>query len=213
VAAGGGVVLQEWIRGSRESVSLLWSDGRARARFAQVAQRMFPPLGGSSVVRESIPLPRDLTAYAERLVGAMNFEGYAEVEFRRDASGRGVLMEINPRLSASVELAVRAGVDFPRLLYAAANGEHSAEPSAYRTGLRMRWLGGDIRWLRATLAGRGRPEVDAPWRAVVTFAADFLRPARYDYIAPGDLRPAVTATVGLVAAALERGRASLWSHT
>src|SRR6185437_14305373 len=49
-------------------------------------------------------------------------EGYSEVEFRYSASGVPYLMEVNPRLSASVEVAVRAGVDFPRLLYQWARG-------------------------------------------------------------------------------------------
>ena len=54
------VVLQEWLPGDREALSFLYAQGRVWARFAQRADRTFPPLGGNSVLRESIPLPGDV---------------------------------------------------------------------------------------------------------------------------------------------------------
>jgi len=187
---GGSVVAQEWLPGAREAISFLYAGGTVWARFAQVAHRMNPPLGGSSVLRESISLPADAASGAECLIRTIGLEGYSEVEFRRDASGRPVLMEINPRLSASVEIAVRSGVNFPYLLYAWAAGEPIKQIVEYRTGIRMRWLGGDIRYLIETITHQGRPDVSPLPRAVSTFALDFLRPAAYDYIDLADLWPA-----------------------
>ena len=120
-------------------------DGKIWARFAQRADRTFPPLGGNSVMRESIPLPGTSRPRPRRLVAEIGLDGYSEVEFRRDAQGRAALMEINPRLSASLEIAVRAGIPFPRLLHDWASGEPLQETPGYRAGLRMRWLGGDSR--------------------------------------------------------------------
>ena len=204
VRAGGTVVLQQWVTGSREAVSVLYAAGRVRARFAQVAERMFPPLGGSSVLRESIELPVDLLDAAERLVDAAGLEGYSEVEFRRDATGCPHLMEINPRLSASVEVAVRAGVDFPALLYAWATGEDVPEANGYTRGLRMRWLGGDLRWLRETLRHQGRPEMLPAGRAIAIFARDCVRPAAYDYVSLSDPRPVLLAAAGFGLRAIDR---------
>ena len=82
------------------------------------------------MLRVSIPLPPDVNTAAERLVTELDLEGYSEVEFRRDRQGNAVLMEINPRLSASVEVAVRAGVPFSRLLYAWAAGSPSSRSIA-----------------------------------------------------------------------------------
>ena len=202
--AGGQVLLQEWLRGSREAVSLICVDGRIRARFAQVARRMLPPLGGSSIVRESIPLPADLTEAAEALVLAADLEGYVEVEFRRDVEGNAYLMEMNPRLSASVEIAVRSGVDFPQLLYTWARGAAMPSPPAYRVGVQMRWLGGDIQWLQQTLAGRGRPETVPPATALRQFARDSMTPYYYDYVMVRDPGPALTATSRMLAKAVLR---------
>ena len=66
-------------------------------------------------------------------------------------------MEINPRLSAAVEIAVRSGVSFPVLLYRWAAGEPLSEVSGYRTGLRMRWMAGDVEWLQTAFTQPGRP--------------------------------------------------------
>jgi predicted ATP-grasp superfamily ATP-dependent carboligase len=194
--AGIDVVLQEWLPGAREALSFFHANGRTWARFAQRAHRTFPPLGGNSVLRESIRLPGDIAPAAERLVAELGLEGYSEVEFRRDAQGRAALMEINPRLSASVEIAVRAGVPFARLLHDWARSEPLQETSGYRAGLRMRWLGGDLSWLRSVLSQQPGPDVPSPGRALGTFAADFVRPLRYDYVDRRDLRPALVAAAG-----------------
>jgi predicted ATP-grasp superfamily ATP-dependent carboligase len=192
--AGGLAVAQEWLPGAREAVSLFRAEGRIWARFTQVAHRMLPPLGGASVVRESIRPRPDLDEASEQLVTACDLDGYSEIEFRRDAEGVPRLMEINPRLSASVEIAVRAGVDFPLLLYRWAAGEQLRASTGYRTGLRMRWLGGDVEWLRETLRGQGRPDIDPAAQAVARFVADTMRPMSYDYMALDDLRPALVAS-------------------
>ncbi len=196
LADGVEAVVQEWLPGDREAVSLMHAKGRIWARFAQRADRTFPPLGGNSVLRESIPLPDDIAPGAERLVLELGLDGYSEVEFRRDAHGRPALMEINPRLSASVEIAVRAGVPFPRLLYRWASGEQLQEQDGYRSGLRMRWLGGDLSWLRSVLGQPPGPDVPSRGRALKAFAAEFAHPAHYDYIDPSDPKPVLTAASG-----------------
>ena len=187
-------VVQEWLPGDREAVSLIYAQGRVWARFAQRTTRAVPLLGGSSVRRESIPLPPDIARDAERLVMELGLEGYSEVEYRRDAAGRAALMEINPRLSASVEVGVRAGVPFPRLLYDWASGEPLEEQTGYRSGVRMRWLGGDLSWLKNVLAHQDHPDAPPRGRAMGVFLADFLRPMSYDYLDPRDPRPALQAT-------------------
>ena len=193
-AGGRTVAVQEWLSGEREAVSLMYADHRFYGRFAQVAHRMNPPLGGSSVLRESVAPSPVLVDAAEGLVSAAGLEGYSEVEFRRGADHRPRLMEINPRLSASVEIAVRAGVDFPTLLYRWAAGLPMRRQDAYRTGLRVRWLGGDLRWLRTSLQTQGRPDVPTTTNCVAQFVGGFFRRGSYDYLDPTDVRPAMVAT-------------------
>jgi len=198
-------LVQQLARGSREAVSVFYAHGKVWASFAQVAHRTTPVLGGISVVRESISMPAELESAALALVRAMDLEGYSEVEFRRDAMGRPLLMEINARLSGSLEVAVRSGVPFPALLWQWAAGEPLIPVLAYRTGIKMRYLKGDIKWLRENIETRGRrPDTVPPGKAVAIFAKDFLHRQRYDYLDKSDLGPSVAALAGNLGLAQQR---------
>jgi predicted ATP-grasp superfamily ATP-dependent carboligase len=192
---GGVALFQQLLSGRREAVSFLYADGEVHARFAQWAKRTRPPLGGESVLRQSIAVPPDIGEQAERLVREIDLEGYSEVEFRRDGAGAPYLMEINPRLSASVEIAVRSGVDFPYLLFQWANGGPIDRVESYRTGAWLRYLKGDLMTTIAAFQQRGRPGVTSPTRAALGFGLSFFRPMAYDYVDWKDPLPAVkTAT-------------------
>jgi cation diffusion facilitator CzcD-associated flavoprotein CzcO/predicted ATP-grasp superfamily ATP-dependent carboligase len=195
---GGTILLQPLISGRREAVNLMYANGEVYARFAQWAKRTNPPLGGDSVVRQGIAVPADIGDQAERLVRAIDLEGYSEVEFRRDDAGVPYLMEINPRLSASVEIAVRAGVDFPSLLYQWASDQPIERVGSYRIGGWMRYLGGDIKTTIAALHQRGRPQIPTPIRAIGDFGASFFQPMAYDYLDWRDPLPAARAAAGFV---------------
>ncbi len=195
---GGTVLLQQFLDGKREAMSFLYARGHMYARFAQWAKRTDPPLGGTSVLRQSIPIPPDIGDQAERLVRAIDLEGYSEVEFRRDRAGKAYLMEINPRLSASLEIAVRCGVDFPRLLYQWASGDRIDEVEEYRVGKWMRYLTGDFVTTILSLRRRGQPGIASPARTLFDFGTTFFVPMWYDYLDWRDPRPLLPATVGAV---------------
>ena len=147
-------VVQELAPGVRETIKLFRVDCAVVSRFAMRVDRCWPPLGGSSVYRESIAPPADVLERAEALVDAMSLDGYSEVEFRRDRDGEALLMEVNPRLSQSVELAIRSGIDFAHMQVEWARGR-TVEPAwTYRTGIRLGWLAGEAR-----LAGSSRPSL------------------------------------------------------
>ena len=186
-------LFQEFLPGRREAVSFLYAGGVIYARFAQWAKRMSPPWGGESILRQSIPVPADIGDQAERLVREIDLEGYSEVEFRRDNAGVPYLMEVNPRLSASVEMAVRSGVDFPYLLYQWALGGPVDKVETYRVGNWMRYLAGDLMTTIAALRLRGRPGVARPARAVLDFGLSFFKPMGYDCADWRDLLPTLKA--------------------
>jgi len=177
---------------------MFYAQGQFYARLAQWAKRTVPPLGGTSVLRQSIVIPPDIGAQAERLIRAIDLEGYSEVEFRRDSTGTPYLMEINPRLSASVELAVRAGVDFPHLIYQWANGDRITMVKEYRTGIWMRYLRGDLATTLEAFLQCGRPGVMPPSRALLAFVSSFTTPMGYDYFDWKDPVPALSSAAHFV---------------
>ena len=192
---GSPVLFQQFLSGRRESIHLMYASGQIHARFAQWARRTLPPLGGLSVLRQSIPLPADIGEQSEGLIREIDLEGYSEVEFRRDAAGTPYLMEINPRLSASIELAVRSGVDFPYLMYQWATRQRIDTVRGYRVGQWMRYLWGDIYTTVETIREHGRPGVTPPAKALFEFCASFFVPMYYDTLDWQDPLPASMAFI------------------
>jgi predicted ATP-grasp superfamily ATP-dependent carboligase len=190
---GGSLLYQQFLSGRQESVSLLYAHGEVQARFAQWTLRAQPPLGGVSTYRQSIEMPEDTGSQAERLVREIELEGYSQVQFRRDSAGKPYLMEINPRLTSGIEVAVRAGVDFPYMVYQWANDERIDRVQGYRPGVRMRYLEGDLLTTLQTFGQWGRPGVTLPPKAVLEFLGTFFVPTGYDYFDWEDPHPALTA--------------------
>lgn len=205
LAAGAPVLVQELLSGRREGVTLLIQDNDVRASFAHTEHRTSPALGGASVLRESIPMPEDIFDAAVRLVKALGLQGLCGVEFRRNASNQPLLMEINARLAGQIETALVSGVDFALMTWQWAAGQRVDPPAGYRTEVRMRWLRGDMRWLRDNHRQAGRPGSLSRGRALWTFAAEFARLPRYDCWDRRDLRP-VLAEIRTTAAAIRNSK-------
>jgi predicted ATP-grasp superfamily ATP-dependent carboligase len=133
-------LVQEYIPGQVHEVCALFCRGEPRALLTQARLRMRPATGGAGVdnvtTRED-----DLQEQAVELLRALHWHGPAQVEFKRDArDGTPTLLEVNPRFWGTLDLSVRAGIDFPNLsLRLAVDGD--VEPCwDYRVGLRYRWL-------------------------------------------------------------------------
>jgi predicted ATP-grasp superfamily ATP-dependent carboligase len=187
--AGAGVLAQQWVPGRREGVTLFIAGGEVVAACGHVAHRTTPPLGGASVVRESIRVPDDTLDAAVRLVKAIGLQGVCEVEFRRDAENRPLLMEANARLAGTIENAVQAGVDFPLMIWCLATGAEVIPVASYRYGIRTRWLHGDLRWLRQNWHRSRRPDGMSHARSVYTFISEFSKSRHYDYFDRHDMMP------------------------
>ncbi len=204
LADGAGVLAQQWACGRREGVTLFITASDVLASFGHVEHRTTPPLGGASVVRESITLSPDVLEPAVRLVRAIGLQGICEVEFRRDAAGTPLLMEVNARPAGTMENAILAGIDFPLMLWRWAAGLPVDHVSEYRVGVRMRWLHGDLRWLRENFQRAGRPDSLAWRRAVWAFAAEFTKTWHYDYLDCRDPMPFLIELLSIAASGRRR---------
>jgi predicted ATP-grasp superfamily ATP-dependent carboligase len=205
---GAPVLVQELAPGRRETIKLFRDRSRVLVRVAMVVDRAWPPLGGSSVMRRTVAVPEDTVEFAERLVGEIGLDGYSEVEFRRDARGRPLLMEVNPRLSQSVEVALRAGVDFGRMQLEWARGGTIPRPNAPAVGLRVGWIAGDLRLLVGALAGSEPPRPRFGETARAVFSDYALHLARWEGFDVRDRRPMLAAVTFAARGLASRGRAN-----
>lgn len=170
-AAAFPILLQQRVSGVGEGFFALRWGGRTVAMFAHRRLREKPPDGGVSVYRESMALEDSLMRPGLRLLDALDWNGVAMIECKRDPStGRPVVMEINGRFWGSLQLAIDAGVDFPALLLRCVAGETVPLCRDYRVGVRSRWFWGDVDHLYMRLRGDGA-RVGSRLQAV----RDFLR--------------------------------------
>jgi len=174
-------LVQKKIQGPGIGIFLLARNGDVLAKFAHRRIREKPPSGGVSVLCESIRPPAEALATATQLISINRLHGVAMVEFKWDAiDNRPKLIEVNARFWGSLNLAIRAGVDFPFLLYRLATGENAEGPVEYRIGMKSRWELGDLDHLlirlkrdpdHPSVAGTRVRKRDA----VSDFFADFFR--------------------------------------
>lgn len=144
-------------------------DGVAVAETTAQKLRLAPPRTGfpCAIVSREIP---EIIEPARRLLAGMGYEGFANVEFKRDErDGVYKLMEVNGRPNYSNLLSLRVGVNFPWIAYShLVYGSVPERPPRQRNGVFWIALPAD-----AIRAGRGqRPrlaELTRPYRGPHVF--------------------------------------------
>ena len=199
------ILVQERITGPGLGAFVLADGGCTIATFGHRRIREKPPTGGVSVYREAVALRDDVRGHAERILEAFEWTGVAMVEFKEDAAtGTPYLMEVNGRFWGSLQLAIDAGVDFPRLLVDRALGRDPGPAVTGRTGIRSRWLWGDVDHLLWMLRARGdvraaHPELPSRLGALGRFLVPWRPGDRFEVLSARDPRPFLRETVQWVA--------------
>ncbi len=146
------LLIQQRIVGPGVGVFLLMWNGECVASFSHRRIREKPPSGGVSVYRESLAMDDVLLGRSIALLRDFDWDGVAMIEYKVDEkTGVPYLMEINGRFWGSLQLAVDAGVDFPVLLVDAADGQSPEHVMTYETGVRLKWLWGEVDHLIARM--------------------------------------------------------------
>jgi protein-tyrosine-phosphatase/predicted ATP-grasp superfamily ATP-dependent carboligase len=147
-----GVIAQELVPGYGVGAFFLRHGGRIRLRFAHRRLHEVPWTGGVSSLCESSDDPEVLAA-GERLLEAIDYEGVAMVEFRKEDGKSPAFLEINGRLWGSLGLALRAGADFPRAMVEChLHGSTTVSQPDLTKRIRWRNLGLELDYLRSVFA-------------------------------------------------------------
>jgi predicted ATP-grasp superfamily ATP-dependent carboligase len=206
-AAAFPLLLQQRVVGPGIGVFLLLWDGEQYAQFAHRRLCEKPPSGGVSVYCESITVDKTLLERSRALLERFGWRGVAMVEYKRDSStGEVYLMEVNGRFWGSLQLAIDAGVDFPRLLASCALGERVEPRTSYRVGVRSRWWWGQVDHLIGRVRRRATatslpPETSSATRVLGDLLLGPFRRADYEEVLWwNDPRPFVNETIRWVGA-------------
>src|SRR5690625_2543289 len=98
------------------------------------------------------------------------------VEFRISPEGVPYLMEVNTRFWGSLQLAIDAGADFPKLLWGIEQRLPLGAQEGYRIGQRLRWFLGYVDGLYIYL--KGPYQLRHKLRRILQFLRPHLRHSR-----------------------------------
>jgi len=125
-------------------VYVLFRDNRLAASYVHTSLRIHTALPDKYFPRMiSTPIKDDkIVGLTASFLQKIGWEGMAAVQFYIDPRDNiAKLIEINPRVPAGVESAMRAGIDFPYLWYQLAMGEPVKKQTDYRCdGIKFRWI-------------------------------------------------------------------------
>lgn len=105
------MMAMEYLPGVEGSVDLIAEKGKI----------LYMAYRESTVNLHSIPqiseLKNNSEAYeiAEKVIKSLNFSGSADLDFKNDSEGHPVLMEINPRIAATMKIFMVGGMNLPYL--------------------------------------------------------------------------------------------------
>ncbi len=116
----------------------------------------------------------------ERLVSELDYTGVGLAQFQLDTkTGVRSLLEINPRIAGSQDIAEKSGLESSRLALALARGDQldgAWRGAVNQPGVRYGWTYGDLRGLRSSLAKKEISVGEAlVWLAKAAFAAVRIR--------------------------------------
>ena len=145
----GGMVVQDYIpqTGTQYKCEVfLDADGAPKSAVVFDKTRWYPVDGGSTCCSCSVHRP-DIAADCIKLLQHIGWVGYGDVDLIEDPrDGVAKVMEINPRITASVKVCFAAGVDFARQIVELGMGLPVTDYPDYRDGVRLRYMHTDLLW-------------------------------------------------------------------
>jgi len=134
-------IIQEFIQGETiYTVYVLFNKGKHVASMVKKVCRQYPSSFGPVIAYDTI-LNEKIRSIAVNLFKQLNWNGPANINFIIDPKdNKPKMLEINPRLWATVEMSIKSGIDFPYMLYKLALGEKIEETTDYIINQRFRWV-------------------------------------------------------------------------
>jgi carbamoyl-phosphate synthase large subunit len=130
-------LVQEHLPGTEYSIDVLAdAAGRVVASVPRVRERIE---SGVSVAGRTLH-DAALEWLGATVARATGLTYIANIQFRRDAAGRAALLEVNPRVPATLPLTVASGVDMPRMALDSLRGMPLPEQAGFRDVAMVRYL-------------------------------------------------------------------------
>jgi len=133
-------LIQEYIPGKIHDALFLFNKGKMKAALTQIREVTYPLSGGVGVNNITTYEP-ELIKYGKEILEFINWHGPCQVEVKKDTrDGKYKLIEINPKLWGTLDLSIKAGINFAvKTLEIAMNGD-TREQYKYTVGLKYKFI-------------------------------------------------------------------------
>lgn len=142
-------VFQEYIPQTNiqyECAMFLDKDANVKTSTVFSKNRWFPVDGGSSTFNISVDIP-EIKETCIKLLKIINWRGAADIDLIYDPrDGAYKVLEINPRVSGSVKILFKSGVNIAEQIIQDNFGEEVTDYTRYKTGVRLRCIHTDLLW-------------------------------------------------------------------
>lgn len=125
------------------SCSGVVADGRLLALTTSRVLRLWPPIAGMHAYAETVAAPDGLAERAQALLASLGWQGIFQLQLLELADGRLAVIDLNPRVFASIALDVDAGANLAAVWCDWLLGRDPA-PVRARPAMRYRWEEGDL---------------------------------------------------------------------
>ena len=133
-------IIQEYIGGPTYLTQTLSQNGKVKSIISHRKIREWPLTGGTTTRAVTIDEPK-LDDYATRMLEALDWHGEAGFEWKYSkAEDDFYFIEMNPRFEGSLDIAIKAGVNFPVMLIKIMEDEELPDKCNYIKGLHYRWF-------------------------------------------------------------------------
>lgn len=195
-------IAQEYVKGTEYCLRGLYTDGDVKVTSQKKLIRGYKYARGPSIYHQAVDIPA-LQSAGVALLDELEWEGLASVGFIRDHSGTFKLLEVNPRVPASMPVDIHAGINYPVYLWDLATAGAVDISPTYRSGVASHLLRGEGVHLHSVLfedyALAEKPSVlGTAWN----IASSLITQPHFDYLSLDDpapfVRDALNATQDLV---------------
>jgi predicted ATP-grasp superfamily ATP-dependent carboligase len=185
-------IAQSYVDGAEYCFRGLYRDGEAVVTSQKRLIRGYKYSRGPSVYHKAVDLPALETA-GRALLDELDWEGIASVGFIRDDDGTFNLLEINPRIPASLPMDSHAGLEYPYYWWQLATDQSVPDHrDDYHSGVASHLIRGEIAHLHSVLAEdyaiAERPSVPG---TVWNIASSMVTQPHFDYFSLDDPVPFV----------------------
>jgi D-aspartate ligase len=149
--------------------------------------RFYPPKGGSSCYIQTVEY-KNLVDICFNLSIVLDWEGFIDFDLIEDPNdGIVKIMEINPRIPATIKASIISGVDFIENIVDGSL-KHPIKTHKYLPGKYLRYFGMDILWL---FTSKRQVKTKSSWTKTLFSSSEYLEDGSYD-----DIKPFIYGTIG-----------------